>query len=100
MTTTVNEVRIGSPSSALLLSIDDDQREPPQFMIARLRMDSLQAERCIFQHYASGFHDLARFFESLERDWRGWPDIRTWASVSLIATELQQLALGVQGLPG
>jgi hypothetical protein len=31
--------------------------------------------------YNSGFHDLADFFESLERDWRGWADVRTWSSL-------------------
>ena len=28
-----------------------------------------------------GFQDLADYFESLERDWRGWADARTWTSI-------------------
>lgn len=58
-----------------------DAAGPTDNMLARLQLEGLQAEKLIYQHYASGFQDLADYFESLERDWRGWADARIWTSI-------------------
>lgn len=58
-----------------------DAAGPTDNMLARLQLEGLQAEKLIYQHYASGFEDLADYFESLERDWQGWADARTWTSI-------------------
>jgi len=73
----VTTVLIGGPSAALLL----DAAGPTDNMLTRLQLEGLQAEKLINQHYASGFEDLADYFESLELDWQGWADARTWTSI-------------------
>ena len=70
-------MRIGGPSAALIL----DTTDRPGYMGARLQSEGLRAEHTIYRHYDSGFRDLADFFDSLERDWRGWAGVRTWTSL-------------------
>lgn len=33
------------------------------------------------RNYATGFADLAAYFDGLKRDWRGWPGARRWQSL-------------------
>lgn len=72
----VTTVLIGGPSAALLL----DAAGPTDIGLARLQLKGLKAEKLIYQ-YASGFENLADYFESLERDWQGWANARTWTSI-------------------
>src|SRR5262249_54274306 len=38
------------------------------------------ATRRGYDGYATGFPDLADFFDGLAEDWRGWDGVRTWES--------------------
>lgn len=69
-------VFIGQPSAALVVEVVE-----PAYLTVRLELGTLRAEARVFRHYASGFDDLAEFFEWLERDWRGWDGVRTWSSL-------------------
>lgn len=74
-------IELGYGTDRLTLTADDPTHVPPQYVLAALHSDSLTASRRVVHHYASGFRDLAAFFESLAYDWRGWPDVREWESV-------------------
>ncbi len=43
--------------------------------------DGLFASRTVQQDYASGFADLADYFERLAQDWKGWRGSREWRSL-------------------
>jgi hypothetical protein len=76
----MNVVQVGV-GACLRLTADDISLGRPQYVIAEIRCDGLAASRRIVHHYASGFTDLADFFDQLSRDWRGWTGVRLWESV-------------------
>ena len=75
-------VALGSgPAQLLLTPVVEHGSAVPHSLTAQLRLDSLLATQTVEQHYASGFADLASFFESLANDWRGWAGPRRWESL-------------------
>jgi hypothetical protein len=75
------DVKIGTDDAHLLLSPLDPMDAPPQSLTAELNLDGLTASVVVVHHYASGFRDLADFFEQQAQDWRGWDGIREWESL-------------------
>lgn len=51
------------------------------YVWARLRMDGLDAPLRVSSHYATGFDELAGFFQGLAADWRGWVGERIYESL-------------------
>jgi hypothetical protein len=76
----VTGIELGDASTRLMLTPDDPDHTPPQYVMAELRAGSLIATRRV-GHHASGFTDLAAFAETLAANWRGWPDERVWESI-------------------
>jgi Family of unknown function (DUF6228) len=74
----VVQVGVGA---CLRLTPDDISPGKPQYVLAELRCDGLTASRRVVHNYASGFTDLADFFDQLAKDWRGWTAVRLWESV-------------------
>lgn len=73
---------IGTEAEGLSLTPDDDESlGAPQFLVADLRSEGLTATRGVVNNYATGFEDLAEFFEGIADDWRGWTGERDWRSV-------------------
>jgi Family of unknown function (DUF6228) len=50
-------------------------------VVVRLRVPGLDASRRVWAHYATGFDELAAFFNGLAADWRGWQGERTYESL-------------------
>ncbi len=75
------DVKIGTDDNHLLLSQLDPLDAPPQSLVAELCLDGLTASVIVVHNYASGFQDLADFFEQHAHDWRGWEGIREWNSL-------------------
>jgi hypothetical protein len=76
----VDSVQIGSVSGHLRLSPERD--EPTlDYFVANLVDDGLSATKRVYAHYASGWRELAAFFEGLVTDWRGWSGTRAWSSL-------------------
>lgn len=78
---TMPSVRIGSNHEFLLLVADDPAEGAPQQLAAELRLDGLSAAVQVCCHYATGFEDLADFFQRLADEWLGWAGARTWESL-------------------
>jgi hypothetical protein len=76
----VNVVQVGV-GVCLRLTPEDISPGRPQYIIAELRCDGLTASRRVVHHYASGFTDLANFFDQLTLGWRGWTGVRLWESI-------------------
>jgi hypothetical protein len=74
------DLRIGGKDGSLVLRSDPDCSPYVGYVEVSIG-DELAVRRDVQQHYASGFSDLARFFESLAADWRGWSGERTWESL-------------------
>src|SRR5215207_3128920 len=75
------DVRIGTDDCHLLLTQLDPMDAPPESLVAQLRLDGLAASVTVVHHYASGFQDLADFFEQHAHNWRGWEGTREWKSL-------------------
>ncbi|MFI7117380.1 DUF6228 family protein [Amycolatopsis sp. NPDC049868] len=75
------QARIGSDHDFLRLTADAAEGGPPRFLLAELQLHGLSASVRVVQHYASGFADLAEFFQRHVDDWRGWDGVRTWESL-------------------
>lgn len=75
------DVKIGTDDKHLLLTPLDPMDAPPQSLEAALRLEGLTASVVVVHHYASGFRDLADFFEQQAQDWRGWEGVREWNSL-------------------
>jgi Family of unknown function (DUF6228) len=66
------------------LWLEDVERGPSGeiwYVWARLHVDGLDAPLRVSSHYATGFDELAEFFQGLAADWRGWPGDRIYASL-------------------
>lgn len=74
-------VAVGSEHQRLTLTPDVAVGGVPQFLVAELQLDGLTASARVAHNYATGFADLAEFFDLLERDWRGWQGVRNWESL-------------------
>jgi Family of unknown function (DUF6228) len=74
----VSEVLIGSGGESMILTHCDSDHDT---VLAELRVGALSASQRVYHGWPSGFADLAAFFESLSRDWRGWDGERRWDSV-------------------
>ncbi|HEY0691534.1 MAG TPA: DUF6228 family protein [Kribbella sp.] len=74
-------VRVGSDPNYLLLTADDSAGGAPQFLVAELHLDGLSASGRVVHNYATGFEDLADFFQRQADDWRGWAGTRRWESL-------------------
>jgi len=77
----VLQTRIGSDQDFLQLTADAAEDGPPQFLLAELQLRGLSASVRVVHSYATGFADLAEFFQCLAEDWRGWDGVRTWESL-------------------
>ena len=77
----MSQARVGSGAELLLLKSDDSGGGPPQFLLAELQLQGLSAAARIVHPYATGFEDLADFFQRLADDWRGWEGVRRWESL-------------------
>lgn len=75
------DVKIGTDDKYLLLTPLDPMDAPPQSLVAELQLDGLTASVIVVHHYASGFQDLADFFDQHAQDWRGWQGVREWSSL-------------------
>lgn len=76
----VDAVQIGSSSDHLQVSLEPD--DPARdYLAVRLSTEGLSATKRVYAHYASGWRDLSEFFAGLAADWRGWSDVREWASI-------------------
>jgi Family of unknown function (DUF6228) len=78
----VDTVIVGRENAGLLLQ--DVERGPNDeiwYVGVRLRVDGLDAPLRVSSHYATGFDDLAGFFQGLAADWRGWPGERAYESL-------------------
>jgi hypothetical protein len=75
------DVKIGTDDKHLMLTPLDPMDAPPQFLTAELHLDGLTASVAVVHNYASGFQDLADFFEQQAQDWRGWEGVRKWESL-------------------
>ncbi len=71
---------IGSSAERLVL-VPEPSVGAPDTVIATLELDGLTATASVVSNYASGFEDLASYFQSLVDNWRGWSDVRTWESL-------------------
>ena len=82
------EARIGGGSEYLLLT--PPAPGTPALAVAALALSGLHAVTTIQEHWSGGFEDLAKFFGSIEKSWRGWRGARSWESLEgelrLIAT--------------
>ena len=81
------EARIGGQSEYLLLT--PPAPGSPTQAVAVLALSGLNAVAAVEENVGAGFTDLAKFFASMEKSWRGWRGTRTWQSLegelSLIA---------------
>ena len=77
----MHTVQLGSGDSWLRLSPDYSPLSPPEYVVAELHGEGLTATRRVVNNYASGFSDLAAFFDQLVEEWRGWSDERAWESI-------------------
>ncbi|MFI6306147.1 DUF6228 family protein [Amycolatopsis thailandensis] len=75
------QVRVGSNQDFLRLTADSTEDGPPRCLLAELQLDGLSASVLLAHHYATGFADLAEFFQEHGDDWRGWDGVRTWESL-------------------
>lgn len=75
----MQQARIGGGSRYLFLAPPAPGR--PTQALATLVLDGLSASVPVEEHYGGGFKDLAAFFASMERSWRGWRGVRTWKSL-------------------
>ncbi|AIG79137.1 Hypothetical protein AJAP_31575 [Amycolatopsis japonica] len=75
------QARIGSDHDFLRLTADGFDDGAPQYLLAELRLQGLSASVQVVHHYATGFADLAEFFQQHVNDWRGWDGVRTWESL-------------------
>ncbi|OLZ58064.1 DUF6228 family protein [Amycolatopsis keratiniphila] len=75
------QARIGSGHEFLRLTADVAENGPPESLLAELRLHGLSASVQVVHHYATGFADLAEFFQRHVDDWRGWDGVRTWESL-------------------
>jgi hypothetical protein len=75
------KVLVGSDPNYLLLTAEDSAGRAPQFLVAELHLDGLSASGRIVHNYATGFEDLADFFQQQADDWRGWAGTRRWQSI-------------------
>jgi Family of unknown function (DUF6228) len=76
------EAWVGHPEDGLSLRAEDrDGYGSAVSVEATLRKPGLEARRLVVHHYAKGFDELVEFFESLERDWKGWIGSRTFESL-------------------
>lgn len=73
------EVRIGGPSQYLLLT--PPAPDAPTQAVAVLALSGLNAVIAIEEDVSRGFEDLATFFKSMEKSWRGWRGTRNWESL-------------------
>jgi hypothetical protein len=71
MMTVMPQTLVGSGTDYLMLTPDDSEGGPPQFLLAELRLDGLSASVRVVQNYATGFRDLADFFQQQADDWKG-----------------------------
>lgn len=76
------DVQIGTADAHLVLTPLDPTDAPPESLTAALYLDGLSASVVVVHHYATGFRDLADFFEQQAQDWRGWKGIREWESLA------------------
>lgn len=76
----VPELRIGTESEFLSLT-PLSESGPPKQAIVQLALEGVSASVTIPQHWSGGFDDLAGFFLSLEKSWRGWSGTKTWRSL-------------------
>jgi hypothetical protein len=75
------DVKIGTDDRHLLLTRLDPRDAPLASIAAELRLEGLAASVIVVHHYASGFQDLADFFQRHAQDWRGWEGTRDWSSL-------------------
>ncbi|EME60886.1 DUF6228 family protein [Amycolatopsis decaplanina] len=75
------KTRIGSNHDFLQLTADVAEGGPPRFLLAELQLHGLSASVRVVHCYATGFADLAGFFQCHVDDWRGWDGVRTWESL-------------------
>ncbi|OJV93459.1 MAG: hypothetical protein BGO47_05855 [Microbacterium sp. 67-17] len=75
----MQQARIGGGSRYLLLAPPNPGR--PTQALATLVLGGLSASVPVEEHYGGGFKDLAGFFASMGRSWRGWRGRRTWESL-------------------
>jgi len=73
------EARIGGQSECLLLT--PPAPGTPAQAVAVLALSGLHAVTAIQEHWSGGFEDLAQFFGSMEKSWRGWRGTRSWESL-------------------
>lgn len=73
------EVRIGGPSEYLLLM--PPTPDSPTQAVAVLALSGLNAVIAVEEDVSGGFDDLATFFRSMEKSWRGWRGTRNWESL-------------------
>lgn len=74
-------VQLDSGNDYLRFTADESSSNPPEYLGAELHADGLSASREVTAHYATGFRDLADFFQRLATDWRGWAGVREWRSL-------------------
>ena len=78
----MTRLRIGTDHEGLSLTPDAEfTGAPPDVLQADLNLTGLAVTVRVVQHYATGFIDLADFFDRLARDWRGWDGAREWESL-------------------
>jgi hypothetical protein len=78
----MGRVHIGTADQGLTLRPDVEfVGRPPDVVDAELRLSGLSASVRVVHHYATGFTDLADFFDRLADDWRGWAGVRHWESL-------------------
>ncbi len=73
------EARVGGQSEYLLLTPPGPGT--PTQAVATLALNGLNAVTTVEQHWGDGFKDLAEFFASMEKSWRGWSGTRAWQSL-------------------
>jgi hypothetical protein len=78
MTATV----IGTSTEGLAFTPDDDESHgAPQFIVVDLHSQGLAAKRRVVNNYATGFEDLAEFFEGIADNWaaglENWTGVRS-----------------------
>lgn len=79
--TAMPQALVGSGRDILRLTADDPTGAPPQSLVAELQLNGLSAVAPVVSNYATGFTDLADFFQRQADDWRGWEGVRDWQSL-------------------
>ncbi|WP_208109470.1 DUF6228 family protein [Microbacterium sp. BK668] len=73
------EARIGGRSE--YLSLTPPAPATPTQAVAILALGGLHACTTVEEHWGGGFEDLVKFFESMEKSWRGWRETKSWESL-------------------